>query len=388
MNDRYFMTLAIDLAKQGIGYTSPNPVVGAVVVKEGRMVGSGFHRAAGSAHAEINALDDAGDLAKNADLFVTLEPCNHFGRTPPCTDRILKSGIRRVIIAMADPNPDVRAQGAKRLEQAGIEIVRGVCEDEAKVLNEAFVKYVITKQPFVIAKVATTLDGHIATRTGDAKWVSGPASRQAVHRLRHAVDAIMVGVNTVKMDNPQLTTRLTDGNGSDPIRIVLDTSLSIPADARILHSDSAADTLLVTGANTLKAGQNAKKRDLLENKGVRIITSPLKNGHIDLKHLMNRLGDMEITSLLIEGGSRVMGAAFESDIVDKVAFFYAPKILGGDDGYPICSGRGAETMAACIPITRMSTHWFENDVMIEGYVGNRHPADRMAAASDQQHGRS
>ncbi len=386
MDDRHFMTLAIELAKQGIGHTSPNPVVGAVVVRGGRTVGSGFHRAAGGAHAEIYALDDAGDLARGADLFVTLEPCNHFGRTPPCTDRILQSGIRRVIIAMPDPNPDVRGEGAKRLEQAGTEIVRGVCEEEARILNEAYIKYVTTKQPFVIAKVAATLDGHIATRTGDARWVSGSASRQAVHRLRHAVDAIMVGVNTVKADNPQLTTRLTDGAGSDPIRLVLDTSLSIPGDAKILNSDSEVDTVLVAGESSLNAGRNAKKRDLLVKKGVRIITSPLKNGRVDLMRLMERLGGMEITSLLIEGGSRVMGAAFKSGIVDKVNFFYAPKVLGGDDGYPVCSGRGAETMAACIPITRMSMHRFEDDVMIQGYVGEGHPADRLAGAAGEERG--
>ncbi len=383
MDDRFFMKMAINLAKQGVGYTSPNPVVGALVVKNGQVVGTGFHQAAGKAHAEVNALDDAGSLAKGADLFVTLEPCNHFGQTPPCTDKILGAGIHRVVFAMGDPNPGVKGKGAARLQQEGIEVVKGICEDEAQKLNEAFIKYVLTKRPFVIAKVAATLDGHIATRTGDAKWISGPSSRQWVHRLRHAVDAIMVGVNTIKMDNPHLTTRIEDGDGSDPVRIILDTSLSIPDDANILQIESASDTILVVGESNLAERQNAKKKVRLEDKGVRIMGSPLKNGWIDLNILMDRLGAMKITSLLIEGGSRVMGSAFKSGVIDKVAFFYAPKVLGGNDGYPVCAGPGAGSMAECIPITGLSVHRFEDDVMIEGYVGNRKADDGSLEAFEK-----
>ncbi len=372
MNDHFFMKMAIDLAKQGVGYTSPNPMVGAVVVKDGQVVGTGFHQAAGKAHAEVNALDDAGPSAKGAEMFVTLEPCNHFGRTSPCTDKILGAGIRRVIVAMGDPNPDVKGQGASRLQQEGIEVVEGICEDEAQNLNEAYVKYVLTKRPFVIAKVAATLDGHIATHTGDAKWVSGPSSRRWVHRLRHAVDAIMVGVNTVKMDNPHLTTRIENGEGLDPVRIILDTSLSIPDDANILQKKSASGTILAVGESNLAGRQTAQKKKHLEDKGVRIMGVPLKNGWIDLNILMDRLGTMKVTSLLIEGGSRLMGSAFKSGVVDKLLFFYAPKVLGGNDGYPICAGPGATSMKECIPITRLSVHRFENDVMIEGYVGDQY----------------
>jgi diaminohydroxyphosphoribosylaminopyrimidine deaminase/5-amino-6-(5-phosphoribosylamino)uracil reductase len=383
MDDHFFMKMAINLAKQGVGYTSPNPVVGAVVVKNGQVVGTGFHQAAGKAHAEVNALDAAGPLSKGADLFVTLEPCNHFGQTPPCTDKILGAGIHRVVFAMGDPNPGVKGQGAARLKQEGIEVVTGICENEAQKLNEAFIKYVLTKRPFVIAKVAATLDGRIATRTGDAKWISGPSSRQWVHRLRHAVDAIMVGVNTVKMDNPHLTTRIEDGDGSDPVRIILDTSLSIPDDANILQIESASDTILVVGESKLAERRNAKKKVRLEDKGVRIMGTPLKNGWIDLNILMDRLGVMKITSLLIEGGSRLMGSAFKSSVIDKVVFFYAPKVLGGNDGYPVCAGSGAGSMAKCIPITSLSVHRFEDDVMIEGYVSNRQAADGSLEAFEK-----
>jgi len=363
MDDAYFMNLALELAQKGQGYTSPNPMVGAVLVKDDRILGQGYHEAAGRAHAEVNAIEAAGDATRDAALYVTLEPCNHTGRTPPCTDKILAAGIRRVVVAMRDPNPDVCGGGIKHLKQQGLKITTGVCEDQARRLNEAFIKYVRTKRPFVIVKCAATLDGRIATKTGDSKWVSGKESRETVHRLRHAVDAIMVGVNTVKIDDPSLTTRLAGEKGVDPGRIILDTQLSVPENAKVLQLDSSADTTLVVGPSISEAKKNRTERD-----GVRIIRSPLKNGVIDLSRLMDALGASGITSLLVEGGARVIASALQQQIVDKVIFFYAPKILAGDDGVPICRGPGAALMRDSILLKNLHVQRCGDDVMIEGYI--------------------
>ncbi|MDP7417097.1 MAG: bifunctional diaminohydroxyphosphoribosylaminopyrimidine deaminase/5-amino-6-(5-phosphoribosylamino)uracil reductase RibD, partial [Desulfobacterales bacterium] len=246
MDDKHFMEIALPLAKKGEGYTSPNPMVGAVVVKSQTVVGKGFHKAAGKDHAEVMAINDAGFSANGATLYVTLEPCNHTGRTSPCTEKVLEAGISRMVVAMKDPNPDIVGGGITYLKKKGISVLSGVCENEAARLNEAFIKYVNTKRPFVTIKCASTLDGRIATRTGDARWVSGNASRKFVHELRHQVDGIMVGVETIKRDNPHLTTRLDGTKGLDPTRIILDTHLSVPENANVLSPGSASDTLVVT----------------------------------------------------------------------------------------------------------------------------------------------
>jgi diaminohydroxyphosphoribosylaminopyrimidine deaminase/5-amino-6-(5-phosphoribosylamino)uracil reductase len=365
MNDEHYMQMALDLAVKGEGFTSPNPVVGAVVVKGGRVVGCGYHEAVGGPHAEVNAIGAAGKRADSATLYVTLEPCNHTGRTPPCTAAILKAGIRRVVVAMPDPNQHVAGGGSEYLKQNGLKVTTGICEQQARRQNEAFIKYATTGLPFVIAKCAATLDGRIATRTGDSKWVTGEAARRHVHRIRHAVDAIMVGINTVRMDNPSLTTRLDDRRVKDPIRIILDTRLSIAAHARVLQQDSDADTILVAGP----VAEPDRKADL-EKAGARIMEVPLRKRRIDLAALVQQLGSMEISSILIEGGSRVLGSAFQAGIVDKVQFFYAPKVLGGDDGIPICSGPGPELMNRSVPIKDVTVHRFDDDILIEGYVEN------------------
>ncbi|MFC1814598.1 bifunctional diaminohydroxyphosphoribosylaminopyrimidine deaminase/5-amino-6-(5-phosphoribosylamino)uracil reductase RibD [Thermodesulfobacteriota bacterium] len=363
MNDQVFMEMALDLARKGQGFTSPNPMVGAVIVNDGKVVGRGYHQALGSAHAEVNAIADAGSFTKGAVLYVTLEPCNHTGRTPPCTERIVAAGIREVVVAMQDPNHDVKGGGIDYLKSRGIQVRLGVCEAEAKKLNESFVKYVNTKRPFVIIKCAATLDGCIATRTGDSKWVSGPESRAFVHKLRHSVDAIMVGSNTIKKDDPSLTTRLGDVDGKDPIRIILDTNLSISEKANLLQLKSDSDTLIITGNSVLK-----DKKERLETNGVRIVASPLKDGLIDLDPLMDRLGATGITSLLIEGGGYVIASALTAGVVDKIFFFYAPKILGGDDGVPICRGSGPDLMSQCVHVKDINIRWFGNDFMVEGYI--------------------
>jgi diaminohydroxyphosphoribosylaminopyrimidine deaminase/5-amino-6-(5-phosphoribosylamino)uracil reductase len=341
MDDEYFMKMALDLAQKGQGYTSPNPMVGAVVVKDGKVKGSGYHQSIGLAHAEVNAIEDAGSQTKGATLYVNLEPCNHTGRTPPCTRKILEAGIKRVVVAMEDPNTEA-AGGAVLLKEHGIEVLIGVCEEPAKKLNEAFVKYVYTKRPFVLLKCAATLDG------------------------RHAADAILVGVGTIHADDPSLTTRLDSDNSRDPVRIVLDTQLSISPGARILQLDSNSDTILVTGNQVAE-----NKKRAIEKKGVRLIELPVNNDGIEMQPLLDRLGKMGITSLLVEGGSRVIASAFRSGIVDKVLFFYAPKILGGDDGIPICQGPGPELMNDCIRVKNIRVQQFDDDVMIEGYIEKR-----------------
>jgi diaminohydroxyphosphoribosylaminopyrimidine deaminase/5-amino-6-(5-phosphoribosylamino)uracil reductase len=364
MEDKNFMQMALDLAVKGQGYTSPNPLVGAVVVKDGKVVGSGYHQIVGGPHAEVNAIDAAGEFAKDATLYVTLEPCNHTGRTPPCTRKILSAGIRRVVVAIRDPNAAVAGGGIEFLEQQGLQVTTGVCEAQAAKQNEAFVKYARTGRPFVIVKCAATLDGRIATRTGDSKWVTGELARQFVHELRHAVDAIMVGIKTVQADNPSLTTRLADREGKDSVRIILDTHLSISPEASVLQQSSTSETILVVGKAVTK-----DKKTAIEQTGARVLEAELKSGRIDIQLLMDQLGALDITSLLIEGGSQVLASAFGGSIVDKVFFFYAPKILGGDDGVPICSGEGAALMSQCVAVNDISVHQLGDDVLIEGYIG-------------------
>lgn len=367
MDHPYYMRRALDLARRAEGFTTPNPMVGAVVVKDGRIVGEGYHQAAGQPHAEVNALDDAGDQARGATLYVTLEPCNHTGRTPPCTARVIEAGIRTVVSAMDDPNPQVAGGGHAALEMQGIQVHRSVCEHEARRLNEAFIKHITTGRPFVTLKCAATLDGRIATRTGDARWVTGPASRRQVHLVRHAVDGIMVGINTVQADDPSLTTRLpaeVQPTPRDPVRIILDSRLSISENAGILRLDSEAVTLIIC-ADSVPAEARAR----IERPGVEVVPMPTgSDGRINLAALMQYLGKRDITSLLIEGGSRVIAAAFAAGIVDKAMFFYAPKILGGDDGVPICAGPSRDSMADSIRLTDLRTQRFENDLLVEGYV--------------------
>lgn len=358
------MNTALDLAERGAGYVSPNPMVGALVVKNDHIVGRGYHQAVGTAHAEVNAIDDAGEEnARGATLYVTLEPCNHTGRTPPCTEKILNAGIRKVVVAMRDPNPNVAGGGNDRLTAAGIAVVTGVCEARARKLNESFIKYICTKLPFVTLKCAATLDGYIATRTGDSRWVSGPESRSFVHQIRHSVDAILVGIGTVNADDPALTARREGEKGRDPIRIILDSRLSIQENAKVLRHNSDSDTIIVCGSRC----PEDKKLRLSNLERVRVMETPLADGKIDLSRLMARLGGMGITSLLIEGGGHVMASAISSKIADKILLFYAPKILGGDDGVSMCCGPGPMRMADCTAVKDIAVRRFGEDIMIEGY---------------------
>jgi len=366
-DDEYFMKKALDLASKGQGETSPNPMVGAVIVKNGKIVGKGYHQSAGKAHAEVNAIDDAGIHAENATLYVTLEPCNHHGRTPPCTEKILKAGIKRLVLAMEDPNPDVKGGGMAYLATRGIVVESGILRAEAARQNEVFIKFVNKKEPFVILKCAATLDGQIATRTGDAKWVTGEAARQYVHCLRHRVDAILVGIGTVRKDNPRLTTRLPGKRGRNPIRIILDTNLTISEEANVIQSTSEAETWVMSGRCPANA---MAKRDRLEKAGARLMEAPTRHGRIDLPQLMQLLGHHHITSLLIEGGGDIVASAVSAGIVDKIMFFYAPKLLGGNDGVPICRGKGSGLMKDARPVTGITVRTFDDDVLITGYMGS------------------
>lgn len=364
MDDKYFMEEALRLAEKGEGFTSPNPTVGAVVVKDGRIVGRGWHEAAGRPHAEVVAIDDAGPLARGSDLYVTLEPCNHTGRTPPCTEKIIQAGISRVVMAVRDPNPDVKGGGFEYLKGRGIVVIEGVCREAVEKQLEWFFKFVRTKTPFVVLKCAMTLDGRLATRTGDAKWITGEAARTHVHRMRHAADAILVGAGTVRADNPRLTARLDDRPTRDPIRLVLDGRLTVDEKAALFHLDSPAETIVVVGPAV-----EPEKRRRFEKPGVRILTAQLDEaGRIDLVDLMKRLGAMKITSLLIEGGGRVSGAALRAGIVDKICFFYAPKIMGGDDGVAVCSGPGPDLMKDVRQVKNMTVRHFDADLLVEGYL--------------------
>jgi diaminohydroxyphosphoribosylaminopyrimidine deaminase / 5-amino-6-(5-phosphoribosylamino)uracil reductase len=363
MNANDYMQRALMLAALGAGRVSPNPMVGAVVVREGRIVGEGFHQAVGGPHAEVHALEAAGPQARGATLYVTLEPCNHTGRTPPCTEKILAAGIGRVVSAMNDPNPEVAGGGHAFLRARGVEVLCGIGEAEARRLNESFIKFVRTRRPFVLLKLAATLDGRIATRTGDARWVTGPAARERVHRLRHALDAIMVGVGTVAADNPQLTARLPEGGGVDPVRIVLDTKLRMAGSARMLQQTSTAATYVVCGP---PAGADDRRR--LSAAGAHILEVPVNGDGIDLAVLMERLGAMGLTSLLIEGGARVAGSALRAGIVDKILFHYAPKILGGDDGRPMLRGAGPDAMQDALALSDVTVERLGEDIAVEGYI--------------------
>jgi diaminohydroxyphosphoribosylaminopyrimidine deaminase/5-amino-6-(5-phosphoribosylamino)uracil reductase len=358
-----YMKIAIAQAKKGRGRVSPNPLVGAAVVKKGEIVGLGYHRRAGSPHAEVNALVHAGKKSRNADLFVTLEPCCHYGRTPPCVDTIIESKIKNVIIGMTDPNPLVAGKGIARLRRAGIGVQTGVLEKECKKLNEVFIKYITRKTPFVILKVASTLDGNIATRTGDSRGLSCGKSLRLVQQLRDQVDAIMVGIGTVKADNPLLTTRLEGKKGKDPVRIIVDGALSISPRAKVFNRRSEAGVIIATTSRA-----PLKKKEHLEKMGARVITVTSKNGGIDLKRLMRALGKLEITSILLEGGTRLITSALNEKIVDKLFFFYAPKILGGRSEHGITTGAGVDRIKQALKVGDLKVRKYGDDVLVEGYI--------------------
>ncbi|MCG8632993.1 MAG: bifunctional diaminohydroxyphosphoribosylaminopyrimidine deaminase/5-amino-6-(5-phosphoribosylamino)uracil reductase RibD [Desulfobacterales bacterium] len=368
MTDNEYMQLALDLAAKGKGFTSPNPSVGAVVVKNGQIIGRGFHPRAGGPHAEVVAIDDAlanaPDQVRGASIYVTLEPCNHFGKTPPCTHKILNAGITSVFVGCKDPNPNVSGGGIEFLREKGVEVCAGILEAEARTLIEDFIWCARNnRDPFVILKCAATLDGHIATRTGDSKWITNEKSRQFGHRLRHEVDAILIGSGTLHGDDPSLTARVEGQATVDPVRVVLDTRLSVKEDARVITQESSAPTILVTGPDA----PSEKKKRLLE-KGIKFIQVDLKDGGLDLNQVMIKLGHMSVGSVLIEGGGKVAASALKAGIVNKVCYFVAPKFLGSNDGIPVFNGTGPEQIKDAFVLDRVSTRLFGTDVLVTGYL--------------------
>ncbi|WP_078380116.1 bifunctional diaminohydroxyphosphoribosylaminopyrimidine deaminase/5-amino-6-(5-phosphoribosylamino)uracil reductase RibD [Sutcliffiella halmapala] len=339
MDDRYFMEFAINLARKAIGQTTPNPVVGSVVVKEGEIVGFGAHLKAGEAHAEVNALQMAGDKAIGATVYVTLEPCSHFGKTPPCSDLLIQTKVKRVVVASVDPNPLVAGKGIKKLEEAGISVEVGVCEEEALALNAVFFHYIKTKTPYVTLKTASSLDGKTATVTKNSKWITGEEARLDVHRYRHQHDAILVGVETIIADNPSLTTRLPNG-GKNPIRVILDTALRTPLNAKVV-TDSAAPTWIITASNV-----NEEKVQDFHNDQVSIL--PLPTMKIEIHSLLALLGERGITSLFVEGGATVNGSFLKEGFINQVITYIAPKLIGGRHAPTMIGGEGFATMDECM----------------------------------------
>jgi len=318
IDDERFMRRALRLSERARGQTSPNPLVGAVLVRDGRIVGEGYHRRAGEPHAEVVALDRAGKQAEGTTLYVTLEPCVHFGRTPPCVDRIIERGVAEVVCALMDPDSRVSGRGIEKLREAGVGVRLGVLEEAARKTNEVYLKYITTGMPFVVLKLAQSLDGRIATRTGDSKWITGEKARRFVHRLRSQMDAVMVGVDTVIRDDPQLNVRWV--KGKHPLKIVLDSQLGIPSEAQVFEGERL---ILATTERS-----SEEKRRLVEEKGAQVWMLPDRDGYVDLTEVMRKAGQEGITSILIEGGSKVATSALKARVVDKLMIFIAPKMIG------------------------------------------------------------
>lgn len=361
--DRKFMEHALALASKARGRTSPNPMVGAVIVQDGEIVGEGYHQKAGGAHAEIHALNQARGLAEGATMYVTLEPCCHWGRTPPCTEAVIRAKIANVFVAMKDPNPQVAGNGMRQLEAAGISVQVGLCEAASRQLNEVFIKYITTQHPFVILKSAISLDGKIATASGESQWITSEASRLKGHEVRAQVDAILVGIGTVLQDDPSLTTRLPDRKNEDPIRVVVDSRGRTPLGAKIFNPDSNAGALIAVTKNA-----PLKKIGALKAAGADVLIVEAKEGRVCLETLMRELGRREITSVLIEGGAEINAAALQAGIVDKLMFFLAPKLIGGSDAPGPIGGGGITRLPDAFELRSIKVTQIESDFLIEGYL--------------------
>jgi diaminohydroxyphosphoribosylaminopyrimidine deaminase / 5-amino-6-(5-phosphoribosylamino)uracil reductase len=358
--DRLYMRMACRLAAKAAGRTSPNPMVGAVLLRDGKMIASGFHQFAGGDHAEIVALKKAGNKAEGATLYINLEPCNHYGRTPPCTRALIAAGVKEIVVGMKDPNPLVSGKGLRALTRAGIKVRTGVLEAECRALNEAFTKFITCGVPFVALKLAASLDGKIATASGDARWISCEESRATVHRLRNRYDAVLVGAGTVITDNPQLTCRMPGGR--DPWRIILDARLRVPLDAQFLRQRSSDKNIVVT-SDTAPAG----KIRALENLGTTVWRMPAREGAVRWLPLLRKLAKTGIASVLIEGGATTAAGALKEKMVDKMLLFYAPKLLGGDGRYMIDS-LGVGHIKQSVILQNLTIQKSGADLLVSGYL--------------------
>ena len=360
--DEKYMRMALRLAEKAKGRTSPNPMVGALVAKNGKVIARGWHKKAGEPHAEAIALTKAGAAAKGSTLYVTLEPCSHtHKRTPPCSPLVIGSGVKRVVIAMIDPNPRVSGGGIRAIRKARIEVTTGVLEGEARKLNEAFIKHVTTGMPFVTLKIAQTLDGRIATASGESKWITGEQAREEGHRLRDTHDAILVGINTVLADDPSLTTRIPGGR--DPIRVIVDSRLRIPLTAKVLTQKSSAGTIIATLASAPK-----DKVRKLQDRGAEVITIKNAQGRVDLKDLMKKLGKKDIMSVLIEGGSEINASALKAGVVDKAVLFLAPLLMTGADSRCAIGGLSPLKLSQALKLDDVTVKFVGADLMVTGYI--------------------
>jgi len=342
--DVHFMKMALRLAARGAGITSPNPMVGAVIVKNGAVVGKGYHRIFGGAHAEVNAIRDAGESVAGATIYVTLEPCNHYGQTPPCAKAVADAGISRVVFGMRDPNPGVAGGGAEQLKRAGIDVTGNVLESQCRRLNQPFIKHATTGLPYVMLKAAATLDGFIATSTGESKWITGETARRHAHRLRFYSDGVLVGIGTVMADDPLLTVRLKGKTAfRQPVRIVLDSGLQIPADSQLVKTASMGSVLVFCGLDA-----PVDRERILIGAGVQVIRVPAGISGLDLKHVLKELGRRRIISLLVEGGGRILGSFIEHGLADEFCFFFAPKLLADPGGISMLSSQPRLKIADCI----------------------------------------
>jgi diaminohydroxyphosphoribosylaminopyrimidine deaminase/5-amino-6-(5-phosphoribosylamino)uracil reductase len=361
--DQKYMKKALELAKLGAGKCSPNPMVGAVVVKDGEIVGEGYHQEYGGPHAEVFALNEAGEKALGADIYVTLEPCSHYGKTPPCAQKLIDTGIKRAVVAMVDPNPEVAGRGIEMLREAGIKVELGLFKNEAQRLNEIFLKYIQSDYPFVYLKKAQTLDGYIASKTGDSKWITNSTARLEGHKLRHRVDAIMVGIGTVLADDPSLTARLDSKEGIDPLRVILDPDLEIPIGAKIINQESTAKTLIITSEND-DPDILRKKKKLLKKKQVDILSFETENKYFELREILKSLKKRKISSLLVEGGAKLSHTFLKENLVDKFYYFIAPKIYGGSDGIASFCGKGPELMSEAIELKILEQKLLDDNILL------------------------
>ena len=361
--DRSFMRRALELAAASQGRTSPNPTVGAVLVKDGKVVGEGFHAFAGSDHAECGAVRDAQGHASGATLYVTLEPCCHHGKTPPCAALIAQAGIRRVVAACQDPNPAVNGKGFDALRAAGIAVDVGCLAEEAIQLNEAFFTFVRLGRPFVIMKIAASLDGKIATRTGESRWITGESARHHVHQVRNVVDGVLVGIGTVLRDDPMLTTRLGVEDQRDPARIIVDNLARLPLRAKVINRASTAPTYIAVSDMAPQA-----RLESLEREGVQIIRVEESPRRVSLARLLQTLGKMGFLSVMIEGGAEINASALTEGVVDKVLLFLAPMLVGGSSSASAVAGDGIDTFSQATRLIDVRIERFDGDILVEGYV--------------------
>lgn len=358
-----YMRRAIELAKKGAGFVNPNPMVGCVIVKDDKIIGEGYHEYYGGFHAERNALTNCKFDCKDATVYVTLEPCCHHGKTPPCTDIIIEKGVKKVVVGILDPNPLVSGKGVSILQDAGIEVVTGVEEEAIRELNKVFLKFIKTKRPYVLLKTAMTLDGKIASYSGDSKWITNEKSRNLVHKLRSEMMAIVTGIGTVKSDNPLLNCRL-EGKAHQPIRVIVDSNASISLDSQIVKTAHEYRTILAVRNNHA----DKEKMESLKSLGIEILCCEMKENHVDINDMMMKLGEKGIDSLLLEGGSTLNAAFLQNRCVDEVYAFIAPKIIGGENSKSPIGGEGIELMKDAIILKDIKIERFDDDVLINAKV--------------------